>query len=283
MINVIISGLVLCLAIAVVVGIKRQKRVLINKQLTGLNSIININELVKLLQKHRGLSAALYSGDDNVIRELGPLVIKVSTLILTLNKVSNMTKSDRWLGFNDHWSRLSQHKKGISAEDSFEQHTKIIANILYLLEDIAEQHALTKEHLNDFINIGFLWRELLAIIESVGQSRAVGTRTVTIKYCSSVDKIKLKFLQQHISVVSEEVLKTLLNNSQQRKFVELVEQGLESTHYLTTTITDDILNVDKIVIDRTVYFELATDTMEKLNQVFSYQVEQLQQSLQNNK
>jgi hypothetical protein len=280
MINIIISGLVLCLAIAVVLGIKRQKMGLINKQLTGINSIININELVKLLQKHRGLSAAFYSGDDNVIRELGPLVMKISTLILTLNKVSNMTKSDRWLGFNDHWSRLSQHKKGISAEDSFEQHTKMIANILYLLEDIAEQHALTKEHLNDFINIGFLWRELLAIIESVGQSRAVGTRTVTIKYCSSVDKIKLKFLQQHISVVSEEVLKTLLNNSQQIKFVELIEQGLESTHYLTTTITDDILNVDKIIIDRTVYFELATDTMEKLNQVFSYQVEQLQQSLQ---
>jgi hypothetical protein len=280
MINVIISGLVLSLVIAVLVGIKRQKRILIDIQITGVNSIININDLVKLLQKHRGLSAALCSGDDNVIRELGQLVNNIRSLISKLNKLPNINCSERWLSFNDHWPRLSQHQKGITADDSFKQHTNIIANILYLLEDVAEQHSLTKEYLTDFVNIGFLWRELLAIIESVGQSRAVGTRTVTIKYCSSVDKIKLKFLQQHISVVSEEVLKTLLNNSQQRKFVELVEQGLESTHYLTTTITDDILNVDKIVIDRTVYFELATDTMEKLNQVFSYQVEQLQQSLQ---
>ncbi|MDX2369633.1 MAG: hypothetical protein QNK36_14750, partial [Colwellia sp.] len=119
-----------------------------------------------------------------------------------------------------------------------------------------------------------------AITESVGQSRAVGTRAVTIKYCSSVDKIKLKFLQQHIYIVSEEVLKILLNASQQSKFAELIEQSLTSTQCLTTTITNDILNVDKIVIDRSVYFELATNTMEKLNQVFSYQVKQLQQSLQ---
>ncbi|MFT7007215.1 MAG: hypothetical protein ACJAXJ_001729 [Colwellia sp.] len=280
MINILILGLVLSLVIAVLFGIKRQKRVLINKQLTGVNSIININDLVKLLQKHRGLSAALCSGDDSVVRELGQLVNNIRSLISKLNKLPNMNYSGRWLSFNDHWSRLSQHQKGISADNSFKQHTNIIANILYLLEDVAEQHSLTKEYLADFVNIGFLWRELLAIIESVGQSRAVGTRTVTIKYCSSVDKIKLKFLQQHISVVSEEVLKTLLDNSQQRKFVDLVEQSLTSTHCLTTTITNDILDVDKIVIDRTVYFELATDTMEKLNQVFSYQVEQLQQSLQ---
>jgi len=280
MISILISCLVLSLAIAVVVGIKMQKRGLINKQLAGINLIININNLVKLLQKHRGLSAALCSGDDNVRRELVQLLININALISTLNKVNIITDCQRWLSFNDHWSRLSQHQKGISADDSFKQHTKIIANILYLLEDVAEQHALTKEHLADFVNIGFLWRELLAIIESVGQSRAIGTRTVTIQYCSSVDKIKLNFLQQHICAVSEEVLKTLLNNSQQRKFVELVEQSLTSTHCLTTSITDDILNVDKIVIERGVYFELATDTMENLNKVFSYQVEQLQQSLQ---
>ncbi len=279
MIYIIILGLVLLLFITVFVGSKRQKRLLTNKQLNGINSTIKINNLVKSLQKHRGLSAAFCSGDDHVIHELRQLVINISSLILALNKIPLMTDNDRWLSFNDHWSRLSQHHKGTSAEDSFIQHTNIITNVLYLLEDIAEHHALTKEHLKNFGNIGLLWRELLAITESVGQSRAVGTRAVTIQYCSSVDKIKLKFLQQHISIVSEEVLNTLLNHSQHKKFIELVEQSLTSTNSLTTSISDDILNVDRIVIDRDTYFELATDTMEQLNKVFNYQVEQLQQSL----
>lgn len=280
MINILILSLLLILALTVFIGIKRQKNALIKKQLTGINSIIEMNALVKLLQKHRGLSAAYSSGDEHVITELRELVINVNTLILTLNKIRIMTTNERWLSFNDHWLRLSQHQQGVSAENSFKQHTNIIANILHLLEDIAEQHCLMKEYLDDFNNIGFLWRELLAITESVGQSRAVGTRAVTIKYCSSVDKIKLKFLQQHIFVVSEEVLKTLLNVSQEREFAELVEQSLASTQRLTTTIADDILNVETIVIERSVYFELATNTMEMLNQAFSYQVKQLQQSLQ---
>ncbi|MDX2367368.1 MAG: hypothetical protein QNK36_02995, partial [Colwellia sp.] len=176
MINILILSLVLSLALVVLIGIKRQRKVLIRKQLTGINSIITMNDLVKLLQKHRGLSAAFCSGDDHVIRELSELVIKINVLVSTLNRIPIMAANERWLSFNDHWSRLSQHQQSVSAEDSFKQHTKIIANILYLLEDIAEYHYLTKEHLDDFINIGFLWRELLAITESVGQSRAVGTR-----------------------------------------------------------------------------------------------------------
>lgn len=280
MINILILSLVLSLALAVLIGIKRQKKILIKKQLTGINSIIVMNDLVKLLQKHRGLSAAFCSGDDNVIHELKKLVTHISSLVLILNKVPTIPANDRWLSFNDHWSRLSQHQQGVSAEDSFKQHTNIITNILYLLEDIAEYHYLTKEHLDNFTNIGFLWRELLAVTESVGQSRAIGTRVVTIKSCSSVDKIKLKFLQQHIDIVSEEVLKILLNTSQQSELAGLVKQSLASTQGLTTSITDDILNIDKIVIDRSTYFELATHTMENLNQVFSYQVKQLQQSLQ---
>jgi hypothetical protein len=279
-INFLILSLVLCLIIAVLIGIKNKKNSVIKKQLTGIDLIIKINDLIQLLQKHRGLSAALCSGDEQVIYDLKQLDIRLNLLLSTLNKVPTLLASDRWLSFNDHWSRLSQNQQSISAEDSFKQHTNLITNILYLLEDVAELYALTKEHIDDFLNIGFLWRELLLIIESVGQSRAVGTRVVTIENCSSVDKIKLTFLQQHICTVSEEVLNTLLSSNQQKAFSELIEQSLACTQSLSTTITNDIINVEKIVIDRKFYFELATDTMEKLNKVFDYKIEQLKKTLQ---
>lgn len=280
MLNILILALILSLIIVVIIGIKKQKSTLVNKQLTGINAIIKINNLIQLLQKHRGLSAAFYSGDKQVIHDLKQLVVNVNILVSELNNTSIMVASDRWLSFNDHWSRLSRHQPNILADDSFKQHTKLISNVLYLLEDVAEHHALTKEYIDDFLNIGLLWRELLLIIESVGQSRAVGTRVVTIKNCSSVDKIKLKFLQQHICTVSEEVLNILLSTSQESTFGELIKQSLVSTQCLSATITNDIINIDEITIDRSFYFELATNTMEKLNKVFNYKVEQLQQALQ---
>jgi hypothetical protein len=158
MINIITLGLVLSLVLIILIGMKRQKNKLIKKQLSGINSIVKMNDLIKSLQKHRGLSAAFCSGDDHVIHELRELVTQISSLVSVLDKAQTISANDRWFSFNDHWSRLSRHQQGISAEDSFKQHTNIIANILYLLEDIAEQHALTKEHLDGFINIGFLWR-----------------------------------------------------------------------------------------------------------------------------
>jgi hypothetical protein len=280
MLNFLILALILSLIIVVLIGIKKQKSTLVNKQLTGINAIIKINNLVQLLQKHRGLSAAFYSGDKQVIHDLKQLVVNVNVLVSELNPPPTMVASDRWLSFNDHWSRLSRHQPNIFADDSFKQHTKLISNVLFLLEDVAEHHALTTEYIDDFLNIGFLWRELLLIIESVGQSRAVGTRVVTIKNCSSVDKIKLKFLQQHICTVSEEVLNILLSTSQESTFGELIKQSLVTTQCLSATITNDIIDIDEIIIDRSFYFELATNTMEKLNKVFNYKVEQLQQALQ---
>ena len=70
MLNFLILALILSLIIVVLIGIKKQKSTLVNKQLTGINAIIKINNLVQLLQKHRGLSAAFYSGDKQVIHDL---------------------------------------------------------------------------------------------------------------------------------------------------------------------------------------------------------------------
>lgn len=279
MIYFIWSSIFIVVVGVVVIGLRRQKKQLLKRQLAGINVVKQINALVQLLQKHRGLSAALCGGDNSVQNELSTVLENISGLIAELAQQPFMLNNERWLSFKDHWARLSLHKKNQSAEYSFQQHTKIIANILYLLEDMAELHCLTRQHLHNFDNVGYIWRELLAVTESVGQSRAVGVRSVAAKHCSSVEKIRLKFLYQHINKVSEDTLKVFLASDKNKSLHELVEKSLSSTRLLTSTIKDDILVGESINISRRDYFDLASNTMEQLNTIFNFQVAKLAQSL----
>lgn len=276
--------IVLFFVLLAVIGRRTQRLTLKSQQRAGVFFILEIKTLIDQLQQHRGLSAAWCRGDNRVEPELLKLETGVKEVILSLDESNFLPAYDRWIAFIDHWQRLSQHNRTLTAENSFKQHTLLINNLLFLLEDAAEQHKLTAEYLPGFDNIGYLWRELLAVTESVGQSRAVGTAVVTVKRCSSVESIRLNYLCQHITHVSENVLGKLklaqVNaQGQELSYAELdglIERGIEQTRHLTAIIDDELLTDEDIQIKRAVYFELASQTMEALNHIFDYQLTQLQ-------
>lgn len=256
-------------------ALKTKKSDVHTHQLTGIELVEHVKNLIGLLQKHRGLSAAWCQGDSKVVPELGQIKSEIKRIMLALEP--SISGSDRWGGFCDHWSRLAANKGDVTAENSFKQHTHMISNVLYLLEDVAEMHHLSSDFFPEYNNIGYVWRELLSITESVGQSRAVGTASVTAGVCSSVERIRLKFLRQHITQVSEKVLKNL--TAPDKEMNNLIEDGLRKTRFLTSAIVNEILDTDEITMSRNDYFELATDTMASLNKVFEYQLKQIKQTI----
>lgn len=270
--------IVAVLIFAAFAGEKRKQKNVISSQQTGLTYIKQVKRLIGLLQRHRGLSAALCQGDTAVLPDLNALKNEIKQITRQLNLTPDVMNADRWNGFKDHWSRLANHKENITTENSFKQHTHMLANVLYLLEDIAERHHLTQELLPDFKHVGFIWRELLAVTESVGQSRAIGTSAVTAKICSSVERIRLKFLRQHITHVSEKVLKSM-NNSSDATLNKLIDKALNKTRYLTSAIVNEILDIDEIVMQRDDYFTLASETMDALSAIFEHQIIEIEKSL----
>eukprot|EP00487_Bulimina_marginata_P001267 TRINITY_DN1270_c1_g1_i1.p1 TRINITY_DN1270_c1_g1~~TRINITY_DN1270_c1_g1_i1.p1 ORF type:complete len:106 (+),score=46.77 TRINITY_DN1270_c1_g1_i1:97-414(+) len=85
----------------------------------------------------------------------------------------------------------------------------MIANLLYVLEDEAESSHLSSLSLPTMPNVGFVWRELVASTEAIGQTRAIGVGVATIGNCNSVDKIRLSFLEQNIIKTSKDTLSKL--------------------------------------------------------------------------
>jgi len=248
-------------------------------QCQGLEDICQLKALIGLIQQHRGLTAALLNGDEQVKPKLEALrrIINDKQTHLANTQVQY---SERWAAYTDHWQRLLQFNQHSCPDNSFEQHTTMIKNLAYLLEDTAELSYLSADYLPALNNIGYVWRELILTTENVGQSRAIGTGVATQKTCSSVDKIRLNYLIQTLNQTSEVTIQQLSSLPQeQQTHAKLVNNASTKLKQLTQVMTNELVEAQPVTINNQHYFELATKTMSELNEIFNHQVRQLKQNL----
>ena len=248
------------------------------RQLAGLDKIEHLKSLISLIQQHRGLSSALINGDKSVEYKLLNQERNISSLIGKLNDTNIDGLNCRWASFLDHWQRLKRVYIKSDALNNFQQHTLLISNLLYLLEDEAESSQLSASMISELPTLGFVWRELVMATENVGQTRAIGTGVATVGSCGQVDKIRLSFLEQHITQTSEKVLSKLACTSNEKNAHEqLLKNAYSKMKALSNVINNELLNAKKVKISQKDYFEIASDTIAALNAIFDHQVKQVRQ------
>lgn len=273
--------IVLLILILVLLYVKRNVSKKRNRQIQqqGLLNIKSIKHIIHLIQQHRGMTAAYINGEKNVLNRIniirGHIKDSINNSDIKLNK-----NNERWQNFVDHWQRLGIGKIHTSAENSFAQHTKLIGNLLYLVEDEAEKGLLFSQFLPQFPQAGYVWREVLCSTELIGQARAIGVGVATQASCSSIDNIRLSFLQQQISEVIGTVLNELYCLPQYvEQHNQLIKTAQHQTEKLVKTIEQKLLSSKKITLDQTAYFEQATLVIKSIDDVFEHQLTQISDSL----
>ena len=277
MLTVIIFG-VISTVLVVYLHLQTNKKRL-EKQKFGLEKVTKLKALIVHTQQHRGMSSAYLNGDQSAKPKLIAMENAIRGIINILDDTDIEKLNSRWVSFTDHWSRLivSTHKSPLY---SFKQHTVIIANLLYLLEDEAERSHLDSVYVPALPTIGLVWRELLSTAENVGQARAIGTGVATAKLCNNVDKIRLSFLVEQIEQTSQIILnqiQCLPDHSSEHN--QLVNAAVEKTSNLIDVIKNELVYADEIQVVHTDYFNLASDTIKALNAIFDHQVVQVEQVL----
>jgi hypothetical protein len=256
--------------------IKKQKKL----QKQGLVNIAHLKRLISLVQTHRGLSSAWLNGDESKRTALQAIKQQVHVEIEALTSQPSIQATSRWVGFLDHWGRLNKKDNQRNPDNSFKQHTQLVANLLYLLEDEAEHSHLNAICLPKLPNIGFVWRELVVTTETIGQSRAIGTGVATSRICSSVHKIRLSFLQQNIQKTMNETLSKLSSlQAFTDKHTELLKIASAKMEVLSKTIEDELIGTATIKINQDDYFALATDIIKALDDIFDNQMQQIEQTI----
>jgi diguanylate cyclase (GGDEF)-like protein/PAS domain S-box-containing protein len=148
-----------------------------NQQLSGLNEARKVSRLIKSLQQHRGISAAVIAGINDSTNKKISANQRVDENFLTVSNTlpSALKKTAKWSTINDQWTYLKTKDITLALDESFDLHTKLIINLNSLQLKIADHYYLL---VMDDIDSYYLTNSFLFTVpitlEFLGQARAVG-------------------------------------------------------------------------------------------------------------
>ncbi|MGM0449839.1 MAG: nitrate- and nitrite sensing domain-containing protein, partial [Pseudomonadota bacterium] len=175
---------------------KRFRRI----QLARLNSL---RDLILNLQRHRGLSTGLLSGDDSMRGELITRRQHIDRIIHEA-PMEDERYAERWSGIQDHWSRLRETDRH-SVDNNLTQHHQIIRNALFLIQDVAADDRVAPHPASRRC----IWNEVLEAAEWSGQARALGTGMAAAGTSSAAQRVRMRFLSEKIQNLSSTAFKAL--------------------------------------------------------------------------
>ena len=172
-----------------------------HKQLQGFLVLTQLRSLLTHVQQHRGISNGWLNGDESLTQRLNSLAKHVTADINYIHQQfpdaimqAHTHAVPRWEAITTHWPRLTRNTEKLTPANNLDQHNKLILNILYFIDDIAEHYQIYKLTDTQDQALRHDWLNLLFTAESIGQIRAIGTGVAARKNCSSVERIRLNYL-----------------------------------------------------------------------------------------
>jgi methyl-accepting chemotaxis protein len=240
----------------------------------GIPPTQNVLELVRLLQKNRGLSARLLSGDIQAMaqRETAKKEANqvVSTLDPMIKAIPNEVINKNWDEITQHWRKLQTQvdKAEIPAAQSFQEHTNIIEDYLSLNDKLADQFGLTldSDAKTYFMIQAFIYANP-ALTETLGKLRALGSAALVAKQASPAELQRISGLVDVATAQRKAVLSAVEKVFNIDPIIKKDMEGMTKEagdNYLTAIklTQQEILNAPQLTYTAGNYFDTYTKTID---------------------
>jgi len=227
-------------------------------QLRGINILRQVLELLTNVQQHRGISAAMLSGDKSfaprlmgkrndiqkIFHSLKPVLAEIPELNSDSKNLASIQVS---------WNQMSLAIETMTPEQSFSKHTDLVRKTIHLIGDMGEHLGmLDGEGAPLALMSNILLLRIPLLMESIGQARALGSGYAAKGQCGAVGRIRLSFLEQHIRECQHEIRSSMTENS----------PAMERVNSLLKVLNERFLHVDEINIAPDTLFRTATEAIE---------------------
>lgn len=250
---------------------------------------IRTNRLVKQLmidmQMHRGMLTAYLSGDKSFGPRIEKKQLEIDRDVAALDPLreQGMMKAQRWDKIKRDWLALRGEAVGLSLEENFRRHSALIREVLYLMGDVAERSQIAGVCAADPALVQTLWSHLPAVAEGLGQARGMGTGVAAKKYCSSVARIKLRFLEEHIRETMGRVNHDLAGAGCAQTLgapvIGLWEASNQTVREFLSMLEGNLLNVERPTIAADQYFSMSTKALDAVFHVFDQASEAMERAM----
>ncbi|GEM_PF-3232336 len=251
-------------SVAAVLILRLEYKRMAQKQYQGVKRLSLFKELLSSVQYHRGRTTAYLNQDEDAHPEIILLQPRIVHLINDVSKLApELEDNERWQNITQHWARLSVNFYRNEKNNNLAQHNQLIQSILYLMDETVAGSGLLRLKSTNVKALRFLWQELLAAAEYVGQARAIGTGVLSAHYCNDKEKQQFVFLQQKIQEATRLAWHSLPASDSQRKQLELLDD----------CITEQFLN-DTLTMSNRDYFDICTNVMDNLYRQYDETIKQ---------
>lgn len=248
--------LALVVALIVVIGFscyRKQKQQHLARQLDGLESACMLLTLMKTIQQHRGVSSGILGGKADQQGTLRQLSSNADQQIQALSARLPATEQKQWQIILPQWQHIKDHWRQADVLDNFESHCNILQDIQAMMLDITDYSGLTSSDHQDAQRLaGEIFGNLPALIENIGQLRALSTHAAASHDCITAFRLHLQFLMDQLGKQNSQLAR---NNPSQANIAGELEA-------LIGLVQQEILEAEKITIDPDRLFQNATQVMD---------------------
>lgn len=258
--NVLLQVVPAVLVLAIVVIATARHYSARQKQAQGILWLQALRTLLTHIQRHRGLSSGYLSGDLSLKPGMESVQDQVSRDFVLISGIGDwIADQPEWQEITKHWARLAGQLTRLRVERSIDQHTRLIKNILVLVDEIAVRHYLGSQP--SFR--ASLWRDLLGLAELIGQLRAAGT-VICAQRDENSERVDASI--KSVQRLSQEVL-NFLEEPRCRHGLPpaLLQEILDFLAYMDAAV----LNIESDV-SATSFYARATDTIDALYTQFDH-------------
>jgi len=259
---IVALGLCLLTVVGVIGRLQWLKRQVALQKVEGVAYIKRLVAVLIKAQQHRGLTTGFLGGDHSQLSQIEGLERDISRMLADIAMLKGFLSNSRFRGITDHWSRLNGNYESLGLANNLTQHNKLITNFLYLIEDIADTHALESAASTSSTNQRLM--QVLQAAEYVGQARAIGTGVSAAGRCDSVARIRLLYLHGQI-------VKAMLTDGNTLPSDRSAREPIG--HFLT--VLEGMTHVNGELLDSQSYFALATGALDCVFKQVEQEINQL--------
>lgn len=164
------------------------------RELEGLVLIAPIARTIQSIQLHRGISAALLSGDETMQEQHSAQeAIAIANFRALEDKLpDSLAAGEHFRKIRTDWERLHQPKPAFTKEANFIAHTQLIEALQTFEVLVADEYLLTLDpEIASFYLIDTTINRLPHTLEHLGRIRAYGTGILTSRTITEPEKILL--------------------------------------------------------------------------------------------
>jgi len=164
------------------------------QEMAGLQMLKPLNQMVQVMQQHRGLSSGVLNGNEAMKEKRAATEKAVTNFLAATDAALSPTLRDgaTWKSIRQDWGAIQGQGLTWTPPENLKRHSAMIANALQLMVDIADESQLTLDPAMDtYYSMDSIVTKMPAMLESMGITRARGTGVLTKKELSPQMRIDI--------------------------------------------------------------------------------------------